>query len=491
MDSFDKHAVFNTTCRILENHIPHGFYAEDFSDIHTKILSSELMKHFDFKYLVECKDEVRNAIKSHFSDTHDELIVVFYNNTKIIIREKANLDKKQFNRLVLKSIKKFLTYDKVPFLEQKNGAIMKLVEERLRSFRTVLSLRNEKLFRKVLKEATKKFLHLDEDDQVLFLNSAMFVKKASLIAQERRSSGLPHEELKKIHDKYFNRSLLPQIQEKLLTLISTSLDFSAISNEKFSKIFIKSFQSVITEIVKPTLEHEDDGVIKHFANYLLRQYFDDMMLICAQQLVDKALNQDVNAKKFLLYYNGGFTTLNGKPHIKPLIMQEDGNEYEIIYLFTTISRYKLVLNKVHSQEKNMNKIQEQLATLDRQKADLEVKQRLHVKELMEFERIAKSTLLSISKRNEHRFKVNKKILSPEELSIIERKESLQKLSEQLNEAVHQFKKDRTKEKKILALEDAKIQIYKKELANVEGKYFEIMKAISRAMAQKPEPKNQN
>jgi len=488
MNSFDELSVFVKTSEILQKNLPSGLYAEDFSAKHTKILTSELSKYFKFKNILESKEEVRRAIKEYFSDTHDELIVIFHKNSEIIIREKNNISTKKFNRLVLKSIKKYLTYKESPFIQEIKGGVFRLDKSNVDSFSNLLKIDDEKFFKKVLRESTKRFLRLDDDDQVVFLNNSLFVKKASNEPSERRLLAFPKEEFSKIQDRYFNFDIFPLIEEKLLLNIPISIDFTKINNQKFSKTYIKTFHNVMYSVVSPILENEDEPVIKHFTNFMLRKYFDEMMIICAQELSYLVLQHNMNAEKFLLYYNGGLiAAADKKTFVKPLILYEDGNEYKINNLLSTIIRFEIVNSKTKNQEEAIRAIQKKLTDLEDYKKVLEQRQHGHVNKLLEFQKVKKDTLESIAKRKEHKLGINKKLLNSEELFVIKRKETFELDSVKLHKDIQKYKHNRKKMNGNLKIEQSKLKILENELEPLNKNYFVAMKAIARAMAKKLEP----
>jgi len=488
MNSFDELSIFTKTSEILQNNLPNGLYAEDFSSNHTKILTTELSKYFKFENILEHKEEVRRAIKEYFSNTHDELIVIFHKNSEIIIREKNDLYTKKFNRLVLKSIKKYLTYKQSPFIQEVKGGVFKLDKFNVKAFNSLLKIDDEKIFKKVLREATKRFLRLEDEDQVVFLNNSLFVKKTSNEPSERRLLAFPKEEFSKIQNRYFNFDMFPLIEEKLLLNIPISIDFTKINNQKFSKTYIKIFHNIIYSVVSPILENEDEPVIKHFTNFMLRKYFDEMMIICAQELSSLVLQHNMNAEKFLFYYNGEvIETPDKKTFVKPLILYEDGNEYQMHNLLSTIIRFEIVNSKTKNQEEAIMIIQKKLTDLEDYKKILEQRQHEHVNKLLEFQKIRKNTLEIIAKRKEHKLGINKKLLNNEELFVIKRKEIFELNSIKLHKDIQKYKRNRKKMNENLKIEQSKLKILENELEPLDKNYFIAMKAIARAMAKKLEP----
>jgi len=144
MNSITKNTLFDETVNILKSNIPKWLYAEDFSQKETKILTTELLKCFDSNFIIENRDKVKEAINKYFSDTHNDLIVIFRENQEIIIREKASPDKKKFNRLVLTLIEYIATDQKNKFSEEKNSALLKFDESKINSFETHLNLKDKK-----------------------------------------------------------------------------------------------------------------------------------------------------------------------------------------------------------------------------------------------------------------------------------------------------------------------------------------------------------
>ena len=486
MSSITKNALFEKTVNILESNVPKWLYAEDFSQKETKILTTELLKHFDSNFIIQNRGEVRDAINKYFSDTHDDLIVIFRENQEIIIREKANPDKKKFNRLVLTLIEYMTTDEKNKFIEEKNTAVLKFDESRINSLETHLNLEDKNHFKKVLHESTKRLLHLNVEDQIIYLNNALYVKKGLSTGYEKRLNSFPREEFSKIKDKYFNKDMLPLIKSKLLHILSDTLDFTKIDNQTFLKIYLEIFHDLVYKIVQPILKNEEELVIKYFTNFLLRDYYDEMMIVCATELSKKVTLRDANAEKFLNYYNGEIVSINNRRYIKPIIMSEDGNEYKIFNILSIITRYNTILYKVRNQEKNVKNAKQALENIEKQKVLLGNKQHEYVQSLSKFENMANQTLTSISRRKEHRLKINKQLLSNEELTIIEKKEALENTSIKLNQSIHRYKGNHNKFKKMLITEEKKSLIMKKELEPLNSDYFAIIKALAKTMSQKLE-----
>jgi len=486
MNSITKNTLFDKTVNILESNIPKWLYAEDFSQNETKILIAELLKHFDSNFIIQNRDEVRDAINKYFSHTHDDLIVIFRENQEIIIREKASPDKKRFNRLVMTLIEYMTTDEKNQFIEEENTAVLKFDKSKVSSLETHLNLEDKNHFKKVLHESTKRLLHLNVEDQIIYLNNALYVKKGVSTGYEKRLNSFPREEFSKIKDKYFNKDMLPLIKSKLLYVLSDSLNFTKIDNQTFSKIYLEIFHNLVYKIVQPILKDEEELVIKYFTNFLLRDYYDAMMVVCATELSKKVTQRDINAEKFLNYYNGEIVSINNRRYIKPIIMSEDGNEYKIFNILSIITRYHTILFKVKNQDKNVKNAKQALENIEKKKVLLDNRQHEYVQSLTKFESIANQTLTSIARRKEHRLKINKKLLSNEELSIIEKKEALENTSVKLNQSIHRYIGNHNKLKKILVTEEKKSLIMKKELAPLNSDYFEIIKALSKTMAKKLE-----
>jgi len=486
MSLISKDTLFYKTVEILELKIPKGLYAEDFSEKETKVLTRELLKDFDSNFIIENRDEIRSAINKYFSDTHDELIVIFKKNHGIIIREKASPDKKKFNRLVLTLIKYITMDEKNQFSKEENTSILKFDESKITSLEKHLNLEDKNHFKKVLHESAKRLLHLNIEDQIIYLNNALYVKKGLSTGYEKRLNSFPREEFSKIKDEHFNKDMFPLINKKLLHLLSNTLDFSKINNQFFLKVYLELFHNLVCDIVKPILKDEEELVIKYFTNFLLRDYYDEMMIVCAKELSKKVSQRDKNAEKFLHYYNGEIVSINNMKYIKPIIISEDGNQYEIFNVLSIITRYNIILAKVKNQEKNVEDAKKALDNIEKEKVNLDDSQNKYAEKLAKFDSMANKTLISISRRKEHRIKINKKLLSKEELLIIEKKEALEKISSKLTQTIYGYKGNYNKLKNILTSEEEKSLILQKELEPLNKDYFEIIKSISKAMSKKLE-----
>lgn len=251
MSKSSNETLFTKATEILNDKLPKGLYAEDFSQQQAKTLIKELLNSFEANYIVEHKDEIRDAIKSHFAGTHDELIIIFKKNLEIIIREKNNPEKKSFNRQVLKFIQHMVEDHEELFSKEEKSEVLKFEETKIENLSKEFELENKKLFKHVLHEAVKRFLELKNEDQLIYLNNSLYVKQGEAKGAERRLNSFPREEFSKIKEKHFNKDIFPYVKKELLKLLSSTLDFTKINNQTFLDNYIEAFQNLIHSLVQP------------------------------------------------------------------------------------------------------------------------------------------------------------------------------------------------------------------------------------------------
>jgi hypothetical protein len=79
--------------------------------------------------------------------------------------------------------------------------------------------------------------------------------------------------------------------------------------------------------------------VRALNGYILRIYFDELLYQCAEVLIEKVMQRDKKADKFLHYYNGEIVIgANGKKIKKPFIIDTKGNIWNFGSVFSVMNQ---------------------------------------------------------------------------------------------------------------------------------------------------------
>jgi len=370
----EQQAIYDATLTYLQKNLPSDFYAEDFSKEQSEELNNKLLTLVDQQAISTNKEYIRKAFLDFFSSNNYELIVIFKNENLIILKEKATIQQKEYSRVMQKinvcisqeseSLEDCWRQEDVLVV---NNAIMDKIYVHTEGLSTGLT-------RDLIKKSFRHTLKLHTRDAIFFMSRKVVVKKFIQKKKEERTNkrfgGIPPEELEKIKAQYFAQSLWIQIEPRVDDLLDNELNFENISNEFFTANYIRYLQDVFIDIVSATMQ-EEDPVIESFANFLLREHFDAILLIIAKRLAFQASKREGDAEGFLRYYNGD-TILNkdGKPLIKPDLIDENHNRWNALTVMSVTMQYYNTLKKIKLSEEQLEPYRVELDEHDKEHDDL-------------------------------------------------------------------------------------------------------------------------
>jgi len=368
------------------------------------------------------------------------------------------------------------------------------------------------LTRDLIKKSFRHSLELDLKDVIFFMSKKIVIKK--FIKKEKvkkeginkRFGGLPPEELEKIKAQYFARSMWYQIEPKVYLLLENELNFAIITNDFFISNYIKYFQALFVDIVSSTMQ-EEPQIVESFANFLLREHFDAMLLLIAKELARMASKREGDAEAFIRYYNGDtILTPDGKQFVKPSIIDEQNNNWNALTVMSMAMQFYQQQTKIKSAENALEPYKQAIDTHDAQHEELKQNIEKLANEKEEFEGSSKDffkeleedkkkldTLKNENKKNpstELNEKINelstrvKRSYKKEEEIFTQRKDIDNKISS-LNTRVTNHKTERKTMFKKYENSKKKIDTLKEEFMPIEKKYEIAMSALAKTISQKP------
>lgn len=374
--------IFKDTYSYLENNLNDGFYCEDFSKNHSKELYSLLSKEYDQEVIIELRFEIRRAFKSYF-ELLNQKISIFFQGTQLIILKDLQKQifgeySKQFHQVTQKL--SFLS-NEIESYKLSNGLYL-ITQDKLCEFGgDFADVEDPSLQKELCKKALRTVLDLEPRDIIFSMNKNLAIKKfvdpnsiSSPEKQqiERRSAGLPKEELEKIKNMIFEKNISDEIQKSMQTLMERKLNFSKINNEYFIKNALILIQDELYQLVSMYISEDEDMPLKKaFANYILRENFKNIYELFAENLLELHAKRDKNVESFLKYYDGNTELKNGRHIIKPEIIDDNSDKWNALSILPiTIQKQKndkeivLVVEKMKGVEHKMALLSQKIEALE-------------------------------------------------------------------------------------------------------------------------------
>jgi predicted nucleic acid-binding Zn-ribbon protein len=344
-------------------------YALDFSHDHYVALIDRLEEHYEYTYLVDNRGAIKQAIIDIFSDTLQKVTVT-------IIEEQFHIDKallypfkgEQLDRILHKVTMRLLTVEDNPEVFRPVEYLWIIPEDVRRDLfgyfhRLKLNVKEE---REYIRERINHIFGLDERDIVLFLRNAIYILNyipPEIVEEgvDRRYGGHPPEEMDALYDQIFPEGAWDQIDAFLDGVFSDQLDFSRIDNQTFRDIFIQTFKAMVQVVVAQHASYISEDMIEGFSGYVLRKYFDDILLSAAWEVLALFQERDRNAEEFIRYFQDEIIiNAKGKKIQKYAIIDEHNQKWNHNSILSILMQYEQSENRIRNQEEKIAGIQSRL-----------------------------------------------------------------------------------------------------------------------------------
>lgn len=405
------------------------------------------------------KELIRNAIFDYFSQKGFKCYVFFRANNKASIRLKlfdienniyVDRLKKEYKD-IQKDLKVKNEKDKIYILPKESIGIM---------LESLGSIEQDSTKKDLIRSAVKKILDLHTRDAIFFVNNQLLIKKFTPASESKDRAArryyddIPKEKLEKF-DKFLKKSNINlRLQNELKKLTRTEFDFKRINNFTFGKSFVKTLQDMSIKITG-SLVNDDEEVIFGYANYLLRTYFDEIMLFLSTTLIDNVLAKDRNAEAFLKFYNGDVAFApSGAKFKKPDIIDSYGQRWNFSTIFQLSMQRLKMLEKIKESQEAIQKTKDAIADLNKRIDESEKEEKAKKEQMIKIDEGFKDSSENTKKMKDD---LQKKRI---ELKKLKNKEEKYKLQTEISTLSAEMKK-------ILAEEDKNINQKKKLETEIE------------------------
>lgn len=488
----------NDIITLLPNIFPNSLYAHDFTLEHYFELLKTLSVHQNKMIFEERKGMIKHALIQYFSDSgqHIDLEITFDTFTlqkKYIVPAKDQKFDRWLHqkKAILYSI--YLTrseYKKVEYLLSIPSDI------RNRLFEDFVTPEEARHYIRLL---LNEIFELNPKDIILFLNQKIYIRyfmTANKISssKDKRYAGESVEEMQSLYTKYFPLGVWDAIESVLDDVLEDKLNFSKIDNPTFAKLFIPVFRSMVDVILEDILEESDRQRLEGLTGYILRQYFDEILMYTAKNLLVYVSSFDKNAEMFIKYYSDEIMIdAFGVKIQKPLIIDSRQQKWNFSSIVSIMIQYKQSTLKIAKQkeaikgqnsrclncEEKMKSIIDHKNSLIAQKEEISINIHDTEKSIGEFHR-----------------KINKisKLLPQNETKLSELFQRKKMLFESENEIIHEIESTKNKLinkyhelnrlKKRYEHEKATLETFQKQSEPIFENYNHIVHAIAKVLAKR-------
>lgn len=392
----------------MKTYLPANLYALDFTLEHYKYLLKALKisdneKLFDLK-----KGTLIDGLVAYFNQSFQDISVeISFNNCSIT---KHFLDKtasESLDRMMHKNSKLLIDiaqrrdeYRVLPYLL----SIPEDTRELL--FKGFLN-NNENMdkARTLTRLQIQPILNVEERDIIFFLRGRIWIRyyvplKKVIDGQDKRYAGESEEALQAMYDRYFPKGMWEDIESILKDVLEEKLNFSSITSETFRRTFIPVFRGMIEILLIDVISPNERDKIEGFTGYVLRKYFDRILLYTAKNLLHYVENRDKNAESFIKSFSDtSLIDSNGNKTKTYAIVDTKQQTWNHVTILSILLQYKQAKLRMVSQNNILVGIKEQL-----HQSDENLKSELKVQETQEknidvlLKQIAESELKSFKNK---------------------------------------------------------------------------------------------
>ena len=167
--------------------------------------------------------------------------------------------------------------------------------------------------------------------------------------------------MSQMFDTLFPDGLLQEIEEFLPEVLDEQLNFTNIDNVTFNKNYIQSFRSMVEILLVETVENMPMDKLEGFTGYVLRQYFDDILVYTARELLYYVEERNKNAEAFVKYYKDEVVIdADGKKIQKYAIIDAKNQTWNYSAILSVLMQYTQAKKRVEQQDTKIANIEKRI-----------------------------------------------------------------------------------------------------------------------------------
>lgn len=343
---------------ILEENLPKHLYALDFTTEQYKNILKKMMIENDEELFDEKKGSIRKALIKYFAKSYQEIEVQVTFASFALKKHFTDPSKSEaYDRMLHQNTVTFLDilerkaeFSPISYLVSIPEKIREQILENLLKFNNDIDTA-----RKVTRQQIEQIFDLDMRDIVFFLRGRITIRhytppRKFAEGADKRFAGESIEDMEAMYTAYFPEGAWKHIEPILGEVLAEKLNFSLIDNITFTRTFIPVFRSMIEIILLEIIKPEDRNKVEGFSGYVLRQYFHQILLYTAKNLLQYVENRDKNAEAFIKYFaDEVIIDANGNKVQKYAITDSKQQKWNFSAVISIMMQYKQVKLKIIAQ----------------------------------------------------------------------------------------------------------------------------------------------
>ena len=358
------------TIASLNDFLPKSLYALDFTLKHYVDLLQKLSVFEKEKLFNDKKEAIKKAIINYFSQTDQNIDITISLNTFTIHKYFKDPSKSEIfdrivhqNWIILSDIhKRKNEFLPLPFLVSiPNNFYTQIIQNYLKLDETL------EIVRSITREQINTIFCLDERDIVFFIKGKISIRSYTLPKKigygiDRRFAGESPESMEEMYNTYFPNGAWENIVLILDDVISDRLNFSDIDNATFFRIFIPVYRTMIEILLLDIVSEKDREKIEGQTGYILRIYFQKILVYTAKNLLQFVENRDKNAENFIKYFTDDIIIdANGNKIQKFAITDRRQQKWNYSSIVSVMMQYKQTKIRIAAQQEAILSAQERVS----------------------------------------------------------------------------------------------------------------------------------
>lgn len=358
---------------VLKSFLPANLYALDFTVEHYMKLLDTLKISNNEKIFEVKRGTIIDGLVEYFKLSHQNISVkLTLQNcliTKYFVDDSGSVE---FDRLLFNNSKLLINV-----ANQKNNfcilPFLLLIPAEIKN--TLFKLYLDKQIaidkaRYLTRQQVQPIFNLSEQDIVFFLRGRMWIRYFTpptkvTDGKDKRFAGESVEQLDTMYKTYFPNGIWKDIKSILGEVLDEKLNFAVIDNATFSKTFISVFRGMIEILLIDVLRENDRDKIEGFTGYVLRKYFDKIILFTAENLLVFVENRDKNAEIFIkTFSNNVLIDSNGLKTKQHAIIDEKKQTWNYVTILSILMQYKQAKLRIISQNNILTAAKDKLKQYD-------------------------------------------------------------------------------------------------------------------------------
>ncbi|MDP3301056.1 MAG: hypothetical protein Q8S36_03715 [Sulfuricurvum sp.] len=354
---------------LLKTFLPSNLYALDFSVSHYKSLLDKLKVSKDEKLFALRKGTLIDGIVEYFNLTFQVVSVdISFHNCSITKHFTDDTSSEILDRMLFKHSKLLIDISQKKDAYRTLPYLLSIPEETRDLLLKGFIDKNESMdkARKMLRLQIQPIFNLGERDITFFLRGRIWIRyytppKKVLEGEDKRYAGESQEELTAMYKMYFPKGIWKDIESILSEVLEEKLNFSIIDNATFSKTFIPVFRGMIEILLIDVINPKNRDKIEGFTGYILRIYFDRILLYTAKNLLLFIEKRDKNAEIFIKTFSDDtLIDSTGKKTKKYAIVDEKQQIWNYVTILSILMQYKQAKARIISQNNILSTVKEQM-----------------------------------------------------------------------------------------------------------------------------------